>query len=102
QRADQEPRLQALAAAVLEERRAAAGKAGDVAQMFAGDREFHPGWVVLAQAADPFEQPAAGGIVEILRRQRLLRAGEPGEDILAEIERGELGELRAADEAETA
>jgi len=50
------------------------------------------------QAADLLEQATAGGVVEILGRQRFLRARESGENIPAEIKGGWL----AADEAETA
>ena len=37
-----------------------------------------------AQAADALEELAAGRVVEILRRQRLLRQRQPGDDVLQE------------------
>ena len=74
ERIDQESRLQALAAAVFEQRAVLAGEACNLAQMLPRDTEFSPSGVILAQAADALEEAAASGVVEILGRQRLLRA----------------------------
>jgi hypothetical protein len=45
-----------------------------------------------------FEDPATGGVVEVLRRQRLLRAREAFDYVPAEVDGGWL----AADEARAA
>ena len=68
QRADQEARLQALAATVFQQRAAPAGDACDVLEMALGDAELGARRVILAQAADLLEETAAGGVVEILGR----------------------------------
>ena len=46
--------------------------------------KLDPRGVVLAQPADALEELAAFGVIEILGRQRLLRARETFEDVLAE------------------
>jgi len=42
-----------------------------------GDAQLDARRVILAQAADALEQLAAGRVVEILGRQRLLRPRQP-------------------------
>src|SRR5262249_13355493 len=84
QGAQQQPRLQALAAAVLEERAAPAGEAGDGIQVRARQRELGACQVVLGKPADALEEAAAGGVVEMLRRQRLLRERKSRDDVLPE------------------
>jgi hypothetical protein len=84
QRADQQPALDAFAAAVLDQLAAAAGEARDGREMPARERQLGARYVVLGESADAREQAAARGIVEILGRKRLLRARKPGDDVLAE------------------
>src|SRR5204863_8995313 len=76
QRLQQKPGLQAFAATVFEQSAALACKARDVLEVALGDAELDARRVVLAQAADLFEEAAAGGVVEVLGRQRLLRTRE--------------------------
>src|SRR4029079_11217961 len=69
---DQQPGLQALAAALLDQLATVAGKARDVLAARATRRELAAGRVILLQAADRLEQAAALGIVEIFRGEGLL------------------------------
>jgi hypothetical protein len=83
QRAQQQPRLEALAAAVLDQLDVLAPprEARDRVDVGARQRELGAGQVILRQPADALEQLAAGGVVEILRRQRLLRPRQSGNNI---------------------
>ena len=98
ERADKEAGLQAFAAAVFEERRALAGETRDVAQLLLGNRQLGARRVVLAQPADALEELAADGVVEVLGRQRLLRARQSFDYVSTEVDGGWL----AADEARAA
>ena len=84
QRADQQPALDAFAAAVLDQLAAAAGEARDRRQMAARERELGARQLVLGEAADAREQAAARGIVEVLWREGLLRQRKPRDDVVAE------------------
>src|SRR3954469_25544191 len=85
QRADQEPGLQALSAAVLDKLAPASGEAHDRGDVRAGKRELGARQIVLGQPADALEQAAAGVVVEILRRQRLLWQRQPGDHIVEKV-----------------
>src|SRR6185503_3286810 len=84
QAANEEPRLQALAAAVLDQLAALACEARDVVEVRARERKLYPRRVVLLEPADCLEQAAARGVVEILRRKGLLWKRKPGNHVLAE------------------
>ncbi len=64
------------------------GEAGDLPLAAPGNGELRARRVVLAQAADALEEPAAGGVVEVLRRKRLAGAGEAFEDVPRELRLG--------------
>src|SRR4029078_10219180 len=84
QRPDQQARLEALAAAILDEDAAPAREPRDLGEVLAGERELGARGVVLGQAADALEQAAAGRVIEILGGKRLLRPRQPREDVLQE------------------
>src|SRR6185503_2699471 len=84
QRTDEEPALDTLAAAVLDQLPAAAGEARDRAQVAARERELGARQVVLGKTADALEERAAGGVVEVLRREGLLRLRKTRDDVVAE------------------
>jgi hypothetical protein len=52
--------------------------------MASRDGELGARRIVLAQPADALEQPAAGGVVEILGRKRLAGPGEPLQNVVGE------------------
>jgi hypothetical protein len=52
--------------------------------MPARERELRSRQVVLGEPANALEKPAAGGVVEILRRKVLPRSGEARDDVVAE------------------
>src|SRR6185295_1167504 len=85
QGADKKPRLQALAAAVLDELAALSGKARDRGEVRFGQRELGASQVILGKPADALEQATAGVVVEILRRQRLLRERESRDHFVQKI-----------------
>src|SRR4029079_12680804 len=73
QPANQQPRLETLAAAVLDQLAALAREACDVLEVRARQRKLAAGRVVLLQAADRLEQATAFAVAEILRGKRFLR-----------------------------
>ena len=92
---DEQPRLDAGAAAEFDQLAAAPGEARDVAQMGARQRQLGSRRVVLGLVADRLEQGAAPGIVEVLRRERLLRARQPGQDVVQKMRFGKIFEAPA-------
>ena len=82
-RVEEDPRLDRRTRSELDEL-AGAGERDDLVGAFAQDLELGAGRVVLGELGDLLEQLRAAGIVEVLGRQFLERAREPGEDVAAE------------------
>ena len=76
QRSQQEPRLDACAAAVLDEMNIGSQKVGHLRQMLVHDSQLGPRRVVLGQLADLLEQLGAARVVEERGGQRLGRIGQ--------------------------
>jgi hypothetical protein len=92
---DEQARLHARATAELDQLAAAAGEARDVLEMGARQRQLGARRVVLGLAADRLEQRATPGVVKVLRRERLLRARQPRENVIQEMRLGEVFEAPA-------
>ena len=81
QGADQQPGLEAGAAAVLDEFPAPPREVRDGVEMLPRQRQFRARQVILGERTDALEQAATRGIVKIFRRQGLLRPGKTRDDV---------------------
>jgi hypothetical protein len=79
-RLQQESGLLRGAAAELDQR-LAARQPRDLAGLLGQDRRLRPGEVVLGQPGDLVEQHAAALVIEVLRRQSLVRRGQAGSHV---------------------
>ncbi len=84
---EQDPRLDAGAGAELDQGRAGRNDPGDLRRDATQERDLGAGRIVLRDLGDRLEQARALGVVEVFRRDRLLRLGEAREHVGLEAAR---------------